>query len=431
MALSKCVGFYDRSGMPSNKTYLNWSKSAYNSKLGGWVLNLNHKDIQPTAGTPAGSGSISGSAIDTAFTQVDAYNATNPTYPWSLKIRLFIGESAATWMQNLGVGPITYTSGGNTFTTTAWWDTTYTNAFAQFMLKMAAYVPSYTVTTTNYGLALGANTQKLDGHPLLGEITESAQMTKYAETMMKDDFTHGSGGDTAAINAGWTLNADYNLGAGTGAHPTCMTAMHTAFATTPVSKAANPFVVISQANPKDEARTEGLIDYLVGNALSPTKSPNCGLPFAQAVMENNSLRANAAANCPGADTQNGGAYSDRNADYTSMYTKFATYTDSQATDDLALGEPTQPQPLCIQTSTYGTMGGTVAELKNTVTYATWLGARMIEFPDDSGGYTNIATSDAWWTGAIAGLIANDPPASGGIPPLSNLRRRHWRTFTHR
>jgi hypothetical protein len=111
-----------------------------------------------------------------------------------------------------------------------------------------------------------------------------------------------------------------------------------------------------------------------------------------------------------------------------MYTKIAGYGKGQAVSDLGLTPPSQPVGICFQTSTYSGMGSTVASLEATINYATLLGARSIELPNDSGGYTNIPAGDAHWATWQAALMNNDPGTAA--PSFVTLPIRRWRAYRH-
>ena len=80
-----CVGLFDRSGF----THLTGLSSAYQAVMGGAVVNSGGQNgevlwssVQASAGSPPGSGTIANAAIDAAFQDVAAYNATSPAIPW-------------------------------------------------------------------------------------------------------------------------------------------------------------------------------------------------------------------------------------------------------------------------------------------------------------------------------------------------------------
>jgi hypothetical protein len=93
-----------------------------------------------------------------------------------------------------------------------------------------------------------------------------------------------------------------------------------------------------------------------------------------------------------------------------MYTAQALLGQGAAANALGgAGYPIwNPSPICYQTSTYNQMGSTATDLMNTLDYAIWLGARMVELP--SGWDTALTAAQL---GAYnAGLFANDPAGGG-------------------
>lgn len=427
------VGFFDRGGFDAtSKTYLTWNNHAYNSILSGLIIRsgtvgggIAWSDLQPTAGNPKGTGALAASQtayIDAMFQQADNYNATNPVLSgtstpllWTLGLRIFGGESGPNWWKNLQGGPITISVAGSP-TIGPWWTSDCINGFLNFMTTLAAYVPNYTVTTTNYGLALGANTQTLKGHPLLGFVAWAPTMTLYAETMMKDDVNGGYNLPSAGgvwTPAGNTLPIPYSLSADENALSGTYSSINSIWGTTPVGVSHNPYVEITGTGKSThEPETESLMASLVSGSTWPYTE-----------VENNSLRANGLVYPPN-DGSNPSLYSDpHNADYTSMYTKMAGYGPSVAAHTaLALGSVgSNPTPIHIQTSTYGGMGNTPAQLQATIAYAIWLGARSIELPNDNGGYTNLTLAQL--AAYYPQIVANDPilPPTNTIPSLKRIR----------
>jgi len=106
-----------------------------------------------------------------------------------------------------------------------------------------------------------------------------------------------------------------------------------------------------------------------------------------------------------------GTYGDSNGtNYTSMYTKIASYTSGQGNADLIRAgilsgpPPTKPSALCIQTGTYGTGNkiNTPTDLQQTIVYAIWLGAQVVELPSGYDPALTVAQLQAF----IPALVAN-------------------------
>jgi hypothetical protein len=439
--LGRLVGHVDRGGFDATtKTFATWSNAAYNSILGGLVIKggavsggLAWSELQTSAGAPPGSHALAAAGttyIDHMFDQADAYNNTNPvlsgtTTPmlWTLLLRIFSGENAPAWAQALAGGPISFA--GNT--TGCWWTTganSWIAAYLNFMSVLAAYVPSYTVrsVTSSGGLPVGVNTQPLAGHPLLGQVVCAPTMTLFAETMTKDDFFKSSSGAYAyPVITNGALPTPYTLALDEAALSSTFATMDATWGTTPISLSHNPFIeVIGTGTGKasHEPETETLMTSFTGATTWPS-----------GVLANNSLRSNGLT-LPPADGSNPGAYADpHGADYTSMYTKMAGFGKSAAAHvALALGAVgASPMPIEIQTSTYSGMGSTVANLLATIDYAAWIGARAVELPGDSGGYTNASLAQL--AAKVPELLANDPANAVPVPTAGSVM--HWRAFRHR
>jgi hypothetical protein len=446
---SRCVGFFDRSGMPTNKTYLNWNNSnvvapyttaEYNAVLGGFIIagqpggsvggGLAWQDLQPNAGSPAGTGALASanggtSAIDFAFAQADAYNSTNPTYPitgspdgrWTLKMRIFCGEKAPSWAQALSTGPVKWKSGSTatppntTYTVGMWWTTAYLNAWSNFIQTLAAYVPNYTVSssTSSFGLPVGANTHALAGHPLLGEVTNSLGMTLYAEPMLKDDFNTASPGtanpwfypSTGLAALGYNYGAVGTAGTDLDNFSQSITLANSAFTPTPTSTSANPYLKLTSGG------------KVVESAQAITfMNDIIALTWPQGVLENNSLDASSSNYTPSSPpTQS--SYHDREPGYTSIYTTMIQKSkgaSGTASAQWGLTPPTFPIPTSIQTSSFNNMTG-LTDFQNTLSYGIWIGAKMLELPTDAGAYFNLTPTQLG--SYVQALINNDPGGTTG------------------
>jgi hypothetical protein len=69
--------------------------------LGGIVINATWSNMQPVAG-----GAVVFSAVDSALADVRSYNASNPSAPLSVKLRIYHGDNAPLWAKQLAGGPI-------------------------------------------------------------------------------------------------------------------------------------------------------------------------------------------------------------------------------------------------------------------------------------------------------------------------------------
>lgn len=434
----KCVGFSDRQGIPYANNYTNWGRASHNSILSGFIIptsdpitypstddtgGIPWAELQPSAGTPPGTGPINGAAIDHAFDQADAYNATNPAISWTLKLRVLCGCGGASpwglcpsWATALDGGPITAPDAIGAQMPVWWGQANLFPAWVNFYTALSKYVPKYSVrsSTSSYGLPTGTNTQPLAGHPLLGEVTESLGGDAASEPQIKNFTWSQTQGSPV-----WSETLEKQ------SQTLALASMVGPWRTTPVAYSSNPYQFLD-AVPSNENFTEALIAYLAGDTVGDVANPENLAPqiakftWPYMVLANESLRANGLTYSP---------YSDPHApSYTSMYTHFAKYNAlGAAYSALGLTNPLPYDvPISIQTSTYAKMGGTPAALLATIQYGIWLGARNIELPV---GYTNIAPTDPSWMQNYAALQNNDPAVNA--PVGSSQSSVRWRAFRHR
>lgn len=232
------AGLLDRNGVPP-PTYL--------GALGGYVVNVYWKDLQPAAT----SGIAPDNAIDRAITEVDALN-TNDHTNLGLKIRVFAGVWAPQWAKNLGGGPVTLTNpqGGGTGTIGRFWTGAFGTAYDKLQALLAA---------------------KYDTTPEVREVTISRCTTFYDEPFIRD--TNDPEDVTDLINAGYTQAEDVSC-----QHEEIDAA--TVWQHTRSDLAVNPYELFDEAGDRsiDEQFTELMMDY-------------CRQILGQAcVLENNSLR---------------------------------------------------------------------------------------------------------------------------------------------
>lgn len=432
----KSVSFYDRKGFDARTgqaTYLTWGNASLNSILGGLILkgstNVGGQEwgkLQPTDVNSNGTADLNAAElayIDGFFNQCDAYNNTNPVLhgtttplPWTAKMRVFAGEYAPTWAQNLNGGPVT----GSGPSSGCWWATVYISAWLNFQSKLASHIPNYTVrsSTSSFGLPVGPNTHALKNHPLLGSMVLQPTMTAFAETMMIVDFTGGwnswtpNGGPTGPLAQPYTATLQQNALSGT------FTTAPAIWGSTPLALSHNPFDTATAGGKSEaEATTESLMTSFINASTWPA-----------AIIENNSLRF-AHGSQDGGQTvypppQGAGPYKDAHdgaspGNMTSMYTKMTRYAQGQAMTDLGLTalSGTHPVPMCIQTASMNQLSlqtsnaVSAADLANTIEYAIWLGAMMVELPST---YETFGITLAQWAAWAAALMANDPTTSGGV-----------------
>ncbi len=110
--------------------------------LGGIIINATWSQMQPRQG-----GVVQFSAVDSALSKIDAYNAANPATPLGVKLRIYGGSNAPRWAKLLGNGPITIYRNpagcdGKTdtckLTVGPFWTKPYIDAWRAFQAQVAA-----------------------------------------------------------------------------------------------------------------------------------------------------------------------------------------------------------------------------------------------------------------------------------------------------
>ena len=165
------AGLLDRDGPPP---------APYASVFGGFVVNVQWSDVQPTPGAEIPNGN----PIDRA---IDLLHQSDPSGRQGLKVRLFAGIHAPLWAKSLGgapipvIDPVTGASG----TVGRFWSAEFGSAYDDLMSKLAA---------------------KYDSAPEVREVTISRCTTVYAEPFIRD----AADADTVQnlLAAGYTVAAD-------------------------------------------------------------------------------------------------------------------------------------------------------------------------------------------------------------------------------
>jgi hypothetical protein len=114
---SDIVGLIDRGkdpagGVGSNFTWPLPSGWAGNP-ITGIVVNVDWSDLQPNgvdSTIVASAKGTGGNVVDRAISDIEAWNAANPSKPLAIKLRVYAGEYAPAWAKAIG-GPITGISG--------------------------------------------------------------------------------------------------------------------------------------------------------------------------------------------------------------------------------------------------------------------------------------------------------------------------------
>lgn len=228
------AGLLDRDG-PAPAPYL--------PAMGGFVVNVHWKDLQPTAGAPIATNN----AIDQAIATL---HKIDPSGRMGLKVRLFAGIYAPDWAKSLGgrpilVGdPVTGASG----TVGRFWNADFGAAYNDLQIKLAA---------------------KYDSAPEIREITISRCTTVYAEPFIRD--TANPAAVVALLAAGFTVAADQQC------HREQILA-HQVWTRTRSDLSFNPYQLVGTFGRSDEAFTEEMMDF-----CRSTLGARC-------VLANNSLR---------------------------------------------------------------------------------------------------------------------------------------------
>ena len=244
------VGLLNRQGVPP---------AAYRASEGGYDVQGTNDDqgdndsgdvswaeLQPVAGGPIASDN----AIDQAITDVDAWNAANPTHPELLKVRILAGIASPSWALNLGGACFTVTdpNSGSTGCSPRFWTAAFSTAYYSFEAELAA---------------------EYDGNPAIGEVVMAKNTTVYNESLIRQ--TESPATVTAMMAAGYSTAVDEQE------QIQDIESLGTYWKHTHVGFAFNPYQTVSP-NTQDEAFTQELITD-GRNALGD-----------QLVLENNSLR---------------------------------------------------------------------------------------------------------------------------------------------
>jgi hypothetical protein len=104
----------------------------YTGAFGGIVVNENWLQLEPSPGKEVWTD------LDSSLAAVRQWNATHPTTPLGVKLRIFGGYTAPPWAKSLGGPPITIVTKGVSRTYGRWWTTPYRQAWSSFQHALAA-----------------------------------------------------------------------------------------------------------------------------------------------------------------------------------------------------------------------------------------------------------------------------------------------------
>lgn len=211
------VGLIDRQGQPP---------SAYmGSAIPGWLVNVTWASAQPSQGGP-----VSVPALDAALAAATAWNASNPSAPVFVDLRLTAGIDAPAWVKSLGGNPISVTDPASAASGTVgrFWLPDSEAAYAALQEQLAA---------------------EYDANPLLRAVQIDGCGLVYDEPMIR---YLGDAADAAALSAaGFTTAQDQQ----------CQVSeiiAHQAWHQTRSLLAFNPYQDLA-ANAVDEPYTEHLM----------------------------------------------------------------------------------------------------------------------------------------------------------------------------
>jgi hypothetical protein len=180
------ISFYTKpGGIPTNDPS---ELQPFASSFGGIVINATWAQLQPVAGAPLAQDN----PIDQALAAVESYNAANPDTPLQVKLRVWGGLAAPTWVEAQaecgGIsGPInvTYNDQNNdqeTGTVGPWWTPAYITEWRALQAMLAA---------------------RYDGNPLIQEVAVTSCASSTDEPFVawtRGTYTDGQGNLQTTIN---------------------------------------------------------------------------------------------------------------------------------------------------------------------------------------------------------------------------------------
>lgn len=137
------IGWHDKQG--GEPSFDAGNVAMFPGVFGGVVINATWDALQPTAG-----GALDFSTIDSALSQVRAYNAANASAPLGVKLRVYGGCSAPPWALAINGGPVSIQrnpqgcrvadggTGNCPLMVGKWWTAEYITAWRAFQAELAA-----------------------------------------------------------------------------------------------------------------------------------------------------------------------------------------------------------------------------------------------------------------------------------------------------
>ncbi len=156
----------------------------YAGAFGGIVVNENWLQLEPSPGKEVWTD------LDSSLTAVRQWNATHPTTPLGVKLRIFGGYAAQSWAKTLGGPPITIVTKGVPRTYGRWWTTPYGAAWSRFQYALAArYDSDPLVRAVSVGscATLTGEPFVINLSPPAVRVMESAGWTPQAQQHCLDD----------------------------------------------------------------------------------------------------------------------------------------------------------------------------------------------------------------------------------------------------
>ena len=170
------AGFLDRAGMPPTRVDY--------ATLGGWVVNIKWKDLEPTQGALS---SLALKELDDSVAEVRAYNATHPTQTLGIKLRLFTGAFSPAWLM-VAAGPtfkIQLNVGDPLTAIPRFWTPAFRDAHRSVMARLGA---------------------RYDAVPEIRDVVVSRCSTLFMEPMVRETWLATN--IQPYLDAGYTLALD-------------------------------------------------------------------------------------------------------------------------------------------------------------------------------------------------------------------------------
>ena len=157
---------------------------AYAGAFGGIVVNESWSQLEPSPGVEQWA------PLDRSLAAVQAWNDAHPSTPLGVKLRIFAGYGAPSWVVQQAGPPVTLVTKGGARSVGRWWTTPFRQAWSSFQHAMAArYDPDPLIRAVSV-----SSCSSITGEPFVISGSVSAQQ--------------------ALTSAGWSPQAQENCLAG-------------------------------------------------------------------------------------------------------------------------------------------------------------------------------------------------------------------------